>query len=352
MRYKNIVLYSLFTVLLLPFVTIQLYAQSYTIETIILAGKTELVPGTDLKLFFIDESNLAINNNGDFIFKAFLSDKTTRIVLFSDGKIKLVAQVENEQSKTIGEFLDIGSPDINDEGTVVFYATTMREDQKFVSELVKFEDDIIVPIVSSGDLVQGIESPINLLFSSGPRLSLNNRGEVAFIATLADKRGGLFVLTEEGIKPILIEGDPFPVFSGNEILESIDLPVINDKGEIVFRARFVESSESPTHDNLFSGVFLFREGEIIPVELPGQEAPDTNGKVFRQQHLSWIALGNNSEVVYRGDFLKPGKKVTDRFSGEGSGLFPMVRRRNPRLGSIEESHTWGERSLSWQPRRP
>ncbi|MGR3317223.1 MAG: DUF7453 family protein [Candidatus Anammoxibacter sp.] len=327
MRYRNIVLYSLFTVLLLPFVTIQLYAQSYTIETILFTRKTEIVPGTGLRVLSVFGDNLTINNNSDFIFDANLSDGSRGIILFSDGEIKLVAQSVNDPSRTVGDFLWVGSPDINDDGTVVFHASTMIDGDKSASGLFKFENGIIAPIVSSGDLVQGLESHIEGLeffierVGFGGRISLNNKGEVAFTATLSDERGGLFVLTEEGIKPILIEGDPFPVFSGNEILELISLPVINDKGEIVFEGRFFESGKSPTLDNLFSGVFLFREGEILSVKLPRQEAPGTNGKVFRQQHSSWIALGNNSEVVYQGSFLKPDKKVTDRFSGQGAGLY-------------------------------
>ena len=145
---------------------------------------------------------------------------------------------------------------------------------------------------------------------------------MAFSATLDDERRGLFVLTEDGIKPILLQEDSFPVFSGDEILEHVDLPVINDKGEIVFRGRFSESSKIPSSiNNSSEGVFLFREGEIIPVKLPGQQAPGTNGMVFGQGHSSWIALGNNSEVIYRGSFIKPGKNANDLRSGEGSGLY-------------------------------
>jgi len=158
MRYKNILLYSVFAVLFLQLITNHLHAQSHTIETILITRQTELVPGTNLKVLLISGDNLSINNNGDFIFDAHLSDTSQGIILFSDGKIKLRVKAENERSRKPGDFLGVGTPDINDNGTVVFCATTLLDEQKFVSELFKIEDDIVEPIVRSGDFVIGLES--------------------------------------------------------------------------------------------------------------------------------------------------------------------------------------------------
>lgn len=129
-------------------------------------------------------------------------------------------------------------------------------------------------------------------------------------------------MTEEGIQPIILDGDPFPVVNGNEILVFSHLPVLNDKGEIVFLARFLKDEGIPESlDKTVSGVFLYSEGEIIPVKLPGSEAPGTNGMVFWDEHISWVTVSNNSEVVFRGEYIVPGGDKNVLSDRKGVGLF-------------------------------
>ena len=322
MRYKN--LCSLLVILAIPFFTVILHAQSYTIKPII-TNKTELSLGEGLTIQAIDPFDLSLNDNDDCIFIGKLSDKTNGIILFANGVAKLVAKSEHPFQISDGDIIKVQYPRINDNGTVVFLGTHILPEQIIKQTIYKFDGDEIIPIASTGDPVQGLRSTIKLfddINSVGFWPSLNNNEEIAFGARLSNQKTGIFVLSEDVIKPVLVTGDPFPVFEGDGIIVLADLPIINDSGEIAFRATFLKPGGNPTDlDDVSSGVFLFREGDIVPVKLPGEEATGTGGLVFWDEHISWISLGNSSDVVFRGDLIIPGgdsNKLTDR---RGLGLF-------------------------------
>ncbi len=244
------------------------------------------------------------------------------IILVSNDEVKLMVNTVDNRPTSENEFIQLSSPDINDSGTVVFYAMSAPDaTSTFKQKVYKFDEGELTPIVSPGDLVNGLDATI-MFVNSSDRLSLNNNGEVAFNATLSDDSKGIFLFTEEGIQPVLLEGDQFPVFNGKETLVFAILPIINDKREIVVLARFVKDGGDPNNSNDYSsGVFLVREGEIIHVKLPEEEAPGTNGMVFFREHMSWISLGNNSEVVFRGEYMVPGGDSNNMEDRRGSGVF-------------------------------
>jgi len=288
-------------------------AQSYTIKNI----QTNDT-GFTTKLKFMNPSptsngSLFLNNKGEFVFIT-----NGRLMLYSKGNIKSLANTVQTGFTNKNRYLEISSSNINDNGTVIFTGGVMVDIETIKVAIFKVMGNEVTSIVSSGDAVQGLESTIE--DSHSP--SLNNNGEIAFNATLSDSRSGLFLLTDEGIQSIILESDPFPVFTGDETLVFADLPVINDKGEIVFLARFLKDAGSPENlDNRASGVFLYSEGEIVPVKLPGIEAPGTNGMVFWDEHTSGMTLGNNSEVVFRGEYMIPGGDENTLSDRKGSGLF-------------------------------
>lgn len=323
---------SSFVILLILLFSIQLYAQSYIIKTVI-TEETEIDQGSDLRISVIESHNLSINNNGAFIFSASLQNtpdgsNPRGIILFSEGEVKLLVKGNSTSSVSEKDFHDVSSPDINDDGTVVFCGTSFLPGEIIKSAIYKLGEDKPVAVISPGDQVQGLDATIKNVDCDGPRqLSLNNNGDIAFNATLSDGRSGLFLFTEEyGIKPVILEGDSLPGFKGSKTLTTWGA-VINDKREIAF----VETQ---------SGIFLFRQGGIVPIKLPGERAPGTNEMVFWNTHISPITLGNNSEVVFRGDYIVPGgdsNKFKDR---RGMGLFlwsegdtdPLILTGNEVLG--------------------
>ena len=291
-------------------------AQTYTIKPIV-SSRGELFPDSDLIIQSFYVRDLAINNNGDFVFQASFfktpaNSDSFGIFLFSNDELKLLISSPSSLFADDTESIQVSSPDINDNGTVVFFGLSFTDNSKnFKQEIFKFENNEIVPIVSPGDLVNGIDETIaNVESAFG--LSLNNNEEIAFDARLSNGRVGIFVLTEEGINPILIAGDGATVSGGSNILRPIGNPVVNDKGEVAFIAEFLNGI----------GVVLFSDGEFFPINIPGAEAPGTNGKIFAEDRgVGFYSLGNNSTVVYSEGFIKQGSDSNKRSDRRGSGVF-------------------------------
>ena len=316
MRYKNIALCSLFIVLLLPFFTIQLYAQSYSIKPIITIFD-EVIPGSRLFARFINTSGgLAINNNGDSVFSVSLSDLSTAIMLFSNDELKFLAKSKGLSSVPDDGFLEVEHPDINDNGTVVFFGLPVSRINSLETEIFKFEGGKFTSIVGPGETVKGLDATIESL-CCGQSMSINNNGDVAFVANLSGGGAGLFVFTGDEIKPILVFGSTTttPVrVEGNEIIKIFGgVSGINDKGEIAFG---VDLKGGPGG----LGVLFFRDGDIFPIMLPGTEAAGTNGNLF-DGNIANLSLNNNSSVVFKEMLIAPGGDP-DNFSDiQGRGIF-------------------------------
>ncbi len=286
--YKNKVLNVLAISLLILSFTELLHAQSYTIKTI-LTRTTELVPGNDdLKVINFVPDDYAISNNGDIVFVPALSDGSGGIIRYSNGNLELLAKTVKAQAVNEEAFLNMGFPNINDKGEIVIFANVSGK-----TGIFKLFNEEIIPLVITGDPINGLEFTIEGVSRRAP--SLNNRGEIVFNGTLSDRRRGLFLFKEEqGIKAILLEGDQFSVFNGEETIRFADSPTINDKSEIVFRAGFFSDiTKSEDVDSSAYGIFLFRNEEFIPVKLPGTEVPRTNGNIFFPFHFNRPFLGNN-----------------------------------------------------------
>ena len=213
-------------------------------------------------------------------------------------------------------FLSVGTPTINDKGEIVFCGNLSGK-----LGIYKYQDDEIIPLVLAGDSVPGVESTIEKFNCITSRLlSFNNNGELAFSATLSDERIGLFILRGKILELIALEGDLFPDLIGNEtlLLVAADSPIINDMGEIAFRSTYYTDI---TQETFAQGIFLFRDGKIIPIKLAGQKFPDTNGKVFWKFQSPFHTVGNNSEVLYWASYLTPGKEIPGTSIGTKNGLF-------------------------------
>ena len=99
---------------------------------------------------------------------------------------------------------------------------------------------------------------------------LNDAGEVAFLALLADgpNLGGLFVASTGTVTQIVAAGDPAPG-PGDGVFEIFVGVSINDTGDVAFQAGVSEDGTD--------GIFLHSGGIVSAVVLVGVEAPDTGG---------------------------------------------------------------------------
>lgn len=288
-------MYVLLTMVFIFYFLDHLYSQSYTIKPVI-SPNDELIAGTGIKRNII---SLSMNNRGDIVFYVILKDNSKSIFLYSNGLTRLLVKTVFAQTLNENEFLFVGIPDINDNGEIVFYGNLSGK-----SGIYKILDNNISPVIIESDTINGLETTFdNILLPTAP--SINKKGEIAFFSQLSDGKEGIFLFSQGITNPVLIEGDQFDILNKTVTLDSVSRPIINDKGEIVFVGGGNFSTEISTKFKDV-GVFLYRNGRIIPVKLPGQEAPGTSGKVFSQFIFNDVRLGNNSEVLYYTDYLAPG----------------------------------------------
>jgi len=165
---------------------------------------------------FLDFGTPAINNEGTVAFYAFLGPGETGIFTASGGTITTIAD-------TSGLFSEIGNgwpsnPAINDQGTVVFRAS-----------LRSGGDGIFA---SSGGVINTIadtNGPFSdFFYAASP--AINNEGTVVFSAALDNGNEGIFASSGGAITTIAAEtSGPNSCFYGG-------VPLINNRGTVAFKA--------------------------------------------------------------------------------------------------------------------
>ena len=303
---------SLFIILFIQNYATIIYGQSYTIKTI-LTDETELVTGINLTVGTIRPNSYSINNNENIVLVSILSDQSKGLIFCSDGKTELLTKTVISQPLNENVFIDFSLADINDNDEIIFYGNLSGKQGIYKI----FERDII-PLVLAGESIPDVESVIERFSFGARKPSLNNMGEIAFAARLSDGRRGLFMFDNESVVPIILDGDPFPVINAMASLAVAGLPMINDKGEVLFRASFFIDI---TKEKISDGLFLFRNSEIIPVKIPGQKVPNTNKKVFSRRQANLAALNNSSKVVYFGNYHDTKKSPGLTTANTDYGLF-------------------------------
>ena len=123
----------------------------------------------------------AVNNNGEVAFVADLDIGGSSISFIKDSVIETVAD-------TNGAFSDFGDPDINDLGMLVFLAGL--DDGN--TGIFKGPDAMADKVIATGDPLFG-STVTRLDFLRG----LNNPGQIAFLARLADGREGIYRATPQ-----------------------------------------------------------------------------------------------------------------------------------------------------------
>jgi len=310
MKHNKIVIFLVLFTLMLLKSNQHIHAQSYTINTI-LTTKTELVPGTGLTISKINNTVLPFNNQ-TIIVDGWLSDGTRGFVRYSGTNIQLIVKTVKSQPLNKSVFLDVWSPVINNNGEIVFCGNLSGK-----NGIYQFNDNGITPILQDGDSISGAAATLEF---SDCGLSVNNNMEIVFSAKLSDGRSGIFMLKDETIEAIVVKGDQFPILSGNEILVLADNPVINDIGGITFRGGYLPDDTAST-DEIKSSIFLYRDGEIVPVYLPGQEAPGTKGQVFFDFIFRQFSIGNNAEILFWADYQIPDRERRGSGAPTRLGLF-------------------------------
>jgi hypothetical protein len=207
---------------------------------------THYLTSTDVSLdgepvrFVGDDSRPSIINSGDIAFLESIQPNFDRgIFVGQEGEFTpLVAPDPSDSS------IGFGAPILNDAGTVAFQRSFFDETaQQFVEEIVEIDTDDTSTVVADtrGEFASfGFRPP-----------SLNNNGDVAFLATLDDfSTTGIFVGPDPINDRVISTGDTLDGFTVQSITFCEE--GLSDSGELAFVAQLV-SPDMP--DDFRTAVF-------------------------------------------------------------------------------------------------
>jgi hypothetical protein len=176
-----------------------------------------------------------LNNRGEIAFFVRVGDGGG-VFVKRDSGIELIALQGRPSIMKNGDaqanWLGFGnmSPDINDNGTIVFVA--FWDGQNFGRGIFVKEpgDSAIKNVLRTGDKVGETEA----IFSDFSNPIINTRGEIAFKASYGGRSRGIFVKTAKGIEIVAREGDKLPGGGRDEIFNNFAQLSFNDHGQLVF----------------------------------------------------------------------------------------------------------------------
>jgi hypothetical protein len=126
----------------------------------------------------------------------------------------------------------------NNRGETAFYATIRRSQSEEGIFLAK-ADGKIAPIAVAGDPVPDQAGQLIAGFGERPAPVMNDEGSVAFIATLAGGRGaaGVFLANERKLRTIASSGVKAPVILGGiGVFAEFEAVSLNSRGDVAFLA--------------------------------------------------------------------------------------------------------------------
>jgi len=240
-----------------------------------------------------------LNESGQAAFYASLYEEgvpagSTRdpsgIFRFSAAGAEAVALIDQPAPGTGGSFMGFGTPpSINDSGDVAFtgrYGLSVSSTGIFVAS-----GGVIAPVALPGDPAPGTGGAFSLFEG----VSINNAGEIAFRGGASGlmANDGIFLHLSGGIEPVALQGEQAPGTGGGLLEQFQPRALINDRGDVVFQATYGSGTTG-------SGIFVRdgHTGDLSPVVLTGQPAPDLPGQTIVTIVGGTLAINGNGQVLF------------------------------------------------------
>jgi hypothetical protein len=253
-------------------------AEDSSAITVVLAG--DVAPTSGSPTFNVsgfplfdpfDEPMVA--SNGNVVFISFLSDGNQGIFFKKNNKSASFKLISATNVAIPGAFTpdDYDGPAMSQNGKIAFVASAASG----ADAVIRVKDPnrgTLEIIAKTGDTAPGTGGA---KFDDFDDLAVNDKGDVAFIATYTPDGGstfktGVFLSTKKGIVPIVLNGDALPGTGGTEDGTSagdIDGPWLNNKDDIAFAADDIDAFPS------FEGSIFLKRGKkgatIEPLLLMG-----------------------------------------------------------------------------------
>ncbi len=242
-----------------------------------------------------------VNAGGDVAFYAtILRNKATEgIFLASGGHFTKIAAVGDSVpgGGILTQFAKHPMPCLNDSGTVVFGAAVSQAQTAEGIFMVK-DGALRVIAVVGGDAL-GV---VGGTFAALDTPTLNNRDEVAFVATVRHGRDTfqvlyLYTYANGRLRKLLAEGDPY---LGGGFFEGFGLPALNNRGVIALPVTL-------DHGPVLGGIFVTGTRDLKMLVGAGALAPDGRMVLRFSERL---AIDDNDDIAF-GAHLGAGTKRSE-----------------------------------------
>jgi hypothetical protein len=197
------------------------FRQGFLSQVIFTGSGGPLTPRIDTATdsTFVALGNTDINGAGQIVFRGFLADGTEGLFL-SDGGVQ---DLVDTTDPGFAGFLD---PVINESGTVATAA--------FLS------DGGVEVLTATAAGVTPRTDPASSFFTFVDNVSINNAGDLAFLATETSGGAGIFVELTGGTNPVPVIETGDPLFGSSVVGLSPGRFSLNDRGQVSFHYRLAD----------------------------------------------------------------------------------------------------------------
>lgn len=246
-------------------------------------------------------SGLAINDEGQMVLgvNKYLDGEFNKRVLFlySNGEFTPIA-ADREPTPVGTTFSRSGlvGAHINNKGDIIFTGYSTDSEGKEGADVFLYSNGELRSLVGSGT-----QSPIGGTFyflRSGSFPQINAKGEALFSSAVIDSTDfgftdGLFLITRDGIKKIVVSYEPLSA----DILAEHPIGTLNDKGEVAF-----SSNTSNYYTENEGGIYFYSREQIQRVMREGQSTPigGTFGSISKaNDYIPRPFINNNSAIAFK-----------------------------------------------------
>src|SRR5262245_55987201 len=227
----------------------------------------------------------ALNESGTVAFAAAVTRGKTVEGIFAAvrGRLQTIAVTGTDAPGfPSGTFANLDAPSLNDRGDIAFLAT-VRRGRETVEAIYVRTGGKIQKVVGQGDA-----APAGGTFAGFGPPSLNNRGVIVFGAVVEGRAvpGGIFLAESGQVRMILGAGEDTPL--GGIIAKFSERIAVNDSGTVAFHARL---KNTPVQ----AAIMAVDGGRLRSVAAIGDRAPD--GGTFSNFGL-WPALAADGTIGF------------------------------------------------------
>ncbi len=257
------------------------------ISAIALQGQA--APGGSPGLTFSDFSSPVVNDSGDAVFIARVSDGGPAIYLFSGNQLTKVVDSGMSVPGAPGRnFFLFRSPQINNRGDIVFEADL--DSSPPLNGLWMVSGGIMKPVVLGNDMIPGTGQTFGGI---GDSFSLNNLGDVAFSNSTGQEPNGIFLYSQGSITPAVV--GPQAVPNSSLVLNLKNHPCVNDRREIVFVNNYFVGG-GPASSSIPNALVLWKSGSLQKIAMTGDLVPRLGNAPVRG--VGEVKINNNGLISF------------------------------------------------------